>query len=170
MHGQMQQQQEHNQRFDIAGIQQCEKFQRKVGKIILGVSTKTTNEVVLGELGWWRMKARRDMARLVFWRKLIKMNISRIAKKIYIVSRGKNTPWIPYTQALLHDICMKKEWRTENVSATASEWRNKIKNALYVREEKHWKQNMSLKTKLDTYRTLKFELSFENYLLIGKRT
>ena len=26
----------------------------------------TTNEFVLGELGWWRMKARRDMARLVF--------------------------------------------------------------------------------------------------------
>ena len=64
------------------------------------------NEFVLGELGWWRLKARRDLARIVFWRKLVKMKMKIIAKKIYIVSRSKNTPLIQYTKTLLKELVM----------------------------------------------------------------
>ena len=38
--------------------EQGEQVQREMGKMILGCSPKMTNEVVLGELGWWTLKGR----------------------------------------------------------------------------------------------------------------
>merc|ERR1712083_1079272 len=53
--------------------EEAEKLQREMGKRILRLKVSTNNEVVLGELGWWKMKARRDMIRLRYWRKLVNM-------------------------------------------------------------------------------------------------
>ena len=67
-----------------------------MGKMILRCSEKMTNEVVLGELGWWEMKGRRDMLRLRFWGKIERMQNSRLVKVVYEESRrrdeqGENT-------------------------------------------------------------------------------
>ena len=51
--------------------QEAEQIQRRMGKMILRCSEKMTNEVVLGELGWWSMKGRRDLVRLLFWGKVV---------------------------------------------------------------------------------------------------
>ena len=40
--------------------EQAERVQREMGKMILRCSPKMANEVVLGELGWWTLKGRRD--------------------------------------------------------------------------------------------------------------
>ena len=47
--------------------EEAEVVQRQMGKRILNVSDYTANEVVMGELGWLSLKARRDMLRLFFW-------------------------------------------------------------------------------------------------------
>ena len=44
--------------------EQAEQVQREMGKIILRCSSKMANEVVLGELGWWTLKGRRDFLTL----------------------------------------------------------------------------------------------------------
>ena len=41
--------------------EEAEAVQREMGKMILRCSSKMANEVVLGELGWWPLKARRDL-------------------------------------------------------------------------------------------------------------
>ena len=46
---------------------EAEALQSLMGKRILGVSKMTSGAVVRGELDWWRMEARRDLARLRFW-------------------------------------------------------------------------------------------------------
>ena len=51
--------------------EEAEILQREVGKMILEVSARTANEVVLGDLGWWELKARRDKARVKFLKKLL---------------------------------------------------------------------------------------------------
>ena len=53
--------------------EEAEVFQRKMGKRITGLTMKTANDVVLGELGWVPLKARRDMLRLRYWRKILHM-------------------------------------------------------------------------------------------------
>ena len=50
--------------------EEAEKLQREIGRLILGVPTQTPNEMVLGDLGWWELKARREKARLKLLKKL----------------------------------------------------------------------------------------------------
>ena len=69
--------------------QEAEQIQRRMGKMILRCSEKMTNEVVLGELGWWTMKGRRDMMRLLFWGKIVGMSHSRLAHHLYSVGRAQ---------------------------------------------------------------------------------
>ena len=64
--------------------EEVERLQNSMGRRILGVNRKTSGAAVRGELGWWRMEARRDLARLRFWGKLVRMDRSRIVKRIYV--------------------------------------------------------------------------------------
>ena len=51
--------------------EEAERLARRMGRAILGVRRSTVNEVVMGELGWWTMKARRDFLRLMYWREIV---------------------------------------------------------------------------------------------------
>jgi len=65
-----------------------ERVQREIGRRILRCSGKTTNEAVLGELGWWRLRTRRDFARLKYWIQILLMNDTRIVKRVYNESKS----------------------------------------------------------------------------------
>jgi hypothetical protein len=67
----------------------AERLQLFVAKRILRCSTNTSNEAVLGELGWWTMKARRDMLRMRYWRKIVNMDESRVTKLVYLESKKR---------------------------------------------------------------------------------
>ena len=70
--------------------EEAEAVQREMGKMILRCSSKMANEVVLGELGWWPLKARRDLLRLKFWGKIVsRMSSSRLVKHVYVESRKR---------------------------------------------------------------------------------
>ena len=49
--------------------EEAEAVQREMGKMILRCSSLMPSDVLLGELGWWTLKARRDLLRLKFWGK-----------------------------------------------------------------------------------------------------
>jgi len=66
--------------------EEAEAVQREMGKMILRCSSKMANEVVLGELGWWTLKGRRDMLRLKFWGKVGRMSSRRLVKQVYTQS------------------------------------------------------------------------------------
>ena len=63
--------------------EEAEILQRTIAKRILGVYKRTSNEAVLGDLGWWPLKARRDMIRLRYLQNLLNMNKKRLPKQIY---------------------------------------------------------------------------------------
>ena len=67
--------------------EEAEIIQRKMRKRITGLRTTTANEVVLGELGWLPMKTRRDILRLRYWYKILKMKSDRIPRCIYEADR-----------------------------------------------------------------------------------
>jgi hypothetical protein len=69
--------------------EQGEQLQRMAAKRILRCTVSTTDEAVLGELGWWTLKARSDMLRLRFWGKIVnKMSLSSVTKRVYLQSRS----------------------------------------------------------------------------------
>jgi hypothetical protein len=78
---------------EIWGSGKCveiERVQLETGRRILGVGKKTADDVVRGELGWWTMKAQRNMKKLLYWARLVRMDDSRLAKQIYIYNAELN--------------------------------------------------------------------------------
>ena len=122
--------------------EEAEVIQRRMARTILGVPKTTTSLAVLGELGWWPLKARRDMLRLRYWAKLVRMYEGRCTKKMYKVCRREAQDpmctyrnWCHYTKELLEDLGMSAIWRSEKVPV---EWKAKVFDAIQARERKRW--------------------------------
>jgi len=128
------------------------------------------NEVVLGELGWWTLKARRDLLRLKFWGEIVcSMSSSRLVKQVYAHSRarynaGHKNKWCNYTHALLTELGMEETWQQGKHDGDEKTWEKQVREKIHEREEKEWLARMQTKPKLRTYITLKHELTFEHYL------
>ena len=150
--------------------EEAEAVQREMGKMILRCGSKMANEVVLGELGWWPLKARRDLLRLKFWGKIVAhMPSRRLVKQVYAHSRGryetgKSSRWCTYTHALLAELGLEEFWQQGLTHEQFMKWDTELRTKIGEREEREWKQRMIPKRKLRTYRTLKHTLSFEPYL------
>ena len=151
-----------------------EKIQIEMGRRILRCKSTLTNEVVLGDLGWETMKARRDEMRLRYWAKLIRMQEHRIPKILYRQSEIRldledPTPtWCRYTKDLLYQVGLGRFWETEDLPAE-EEWARLIREQIHAREEQEWIQEMKDHAKLRTYITLKRKLEREKYLEIRDR-
>ena len=61
---------------------QAEQVQYTVGRTLLNLY-RTTRKVVMGELGWMTLQARRDVKQLKLWGKILKMHDSRLTKQVY---------------------------------------------------------------------------------------
>jgi len=156
-----------------------EKLQISMGKRILRCGSRMTEEVVRGELGWERQKARRDELRLRYWAKLIRMQDDRIAKIIYKASRDRlereenehvplTKTWCKYTRDLLKKLRLEEEWRREAVGSEA-EWNELIRKRIHMREEVKWRAKCLKRPKLRTYCKLKKDLEVEPYLEVYHR-
>ena len=146
--------------------EEMEKIQRDMGKRILGLDQSTSNEVVLGELGWWKMKARRDMLRLRYWWKLIQMNRKRLPRKVYDWETRKDTKktWTNYTRKLLKEIGLEEYWVSQKVDLNQKDWNNIVEERIQAREQRNWRKKLNEKPKLRTYRRFKNNLALEDYL------
>ena len=78
-----------------------------MGRRILGCRRSTTNEAVLGELGWWTMEERRELLMIRLWGKIIRMNDNRLIKRMYERRRkyekGSDT-WCKRVKGILEKI------------------------------------------------------------------
>ena len=135
--------------------EEAERIQREMARMILKCSPKMTNEAVLGELGWWTLKGRRDLLRLKYYGKIMRMGEDRLVKQVYAESRkrleeGKQSKWCADTKAILHNMGMgeawtKQQWTTEE----HKQWNSLVWKAVNQKEEQQWKENMMQKTKAE---------------------
>jgi len=149
-------------------FEQAEKLQLEAGKTLLGVSWRTTNEAVRGELGWWSTRSQRDLKMLVFWARIVRMDDSRLAKIIYKQRRAKIkrvNDWCAQVKKTLISLKLEHVWESELVGEMKA-WKRLVKSCLQQREEDEWREQMRKKPKLRLYRTLKFELKREEYLIM----
>jgi len=156
-----------------------EQVQREMGKMILGCSPKMANEVVLGELGWWTLKGRRDFLTLNYWGKIVGgMSPHRLVYHVYQTSRSRydknhDSPnnhslnkWCNNIHSILKGIDLEDTWNANTLTESeAAQWRGTIKEKIREREETQWKERMQSKPKLRTYILLKTQLIFEHAYL-----
>ena len=129
---------------------------------ILRCSSKMANEVVLGELGWWTLKGRRDFLILNYWGKIVgEMSPSRLVYHVYHTSRSrydihhKNNnnhgmhslnKWCNNIHTLLKSIDMEEAWNNNALEPSeAKQWRSTIKTKIKEREEMQWRERMQQK-------------------------
>ena len=145
---------------------EAEKIQRQMGRRILGLRKNSNNEVVYGELGWWRLKTRRDLLRLRFWRKIINMKETRLTKIVYEWERKRDKPrsWCRYTRDLLSALGLGQVWTSQAIEYSPSELSKIILEKLQVQEQYWWKQQIDSKPRLRTYLVVKESFCLESYL------
>jgi hypothetical protein len=143
---------------------EADNVQLEMGKKILRTGKHTCNAAVRGEMGWWTLEARRDQLRLGFWRRLVLMDDSRLTKQMYKQCKKREGAWAKITQATLEKLGLGHRWETEDVPESKLEWKKVCKEALQLREERKWQEELEASPKLDTYRIFKKKLEMEPYL------
>ena len=146
--------------------EEAEKIQREMGRRIMGVKSFTNNEVVLGDLGWWRMKARRDLLKLKFWWKLLKMKSDRFTRLVYAWDSTSKLErsWSSRIEALLQGLGLHEYWKSQETGMNIKEWETLVRAKIQEREQKVWWNKVLESRKLRTYRLVKNELKMEEYL------
>jgi hypothetical protein len=161
-----------------------EKIQRTFGKRLLRCSPKTTNEAVLGELGWWRLSTVRDFKKICFWLKIQLMKPTRLVKLVYEQSKKSylEKKQMNWTQGI-HKLLIKydlvklwdnpenltnldelKDWEDKTNEGHLRFWKNTVKKQVHIKEEKEWKVVLTTSPKLRTYNKIKDKLELEYYL------
>ena len=138
-----------------------------MGRLILGVGPKTANDAVRGELGLWTMAARRDLALLRWWGKLVRMDPTRICARVYRAQKErvqeKKSGWCKKVRDLLTALRLGHLWFSEETGDVQS-WSALIKAKIAEREMKEWRMRVEQKDVLRVYQLWKSELKFEDYL------
>ena len=136
--------------------QAAEQIQREVGRKLLGMNSKTADEAIRGDMGWWTMKGRRDFARLKFWHKIVVSSNDRLLKQVYRVCKGalvlEKSSWLYATRKLLTELNLAHVWLTEN-TGSRTEWLALIKECIRRKEIAIWKAGLEKKPKLTLYRS-----------------
>ena len=80
----------------------AESIQFNMGKIILGCSKKTCHAAVVGDLGWYSLKGRRNFRKLNYWYHIMTLDNNRILKQVYLSTcNDKSTSWMGRIRDLL---------------------------------------------------------------------
>ena len=143
--------------------EEAEKLQREVAKTILSAPTRTANEAVLGDLGLWELRARRDKARLKLLRRLMDYEEGGHVRNLLSDDDGD---WLRYTDNVLNRLDINREVARY---LDEKQWRGLVTSRTQAAEEKRWRDAMGRKSKLRTYRTVKDKLVFEPYLNFDSR-
>jgi hypothetical protein len=163
------------------GWEEGEKIHREMGKRILRCHGKTTNEAVLGELGWWRLRTRREFIKLKYWLRILLMKDSNLVKQIYRWSKDEYTEngtknWCETVHKSLTKYGLISLWNDENLiykienenptqEKVKKYWLKHFYKTIHQVEEKEWLKDMKNKPKLRTYLTFKNKLKLEEYLI-----
>ena len=145
-----------------------ERLQIEFGRKILGVGCSFPSAVVRGELGWWSLRGRSQLALLRWWGKVIKMDHTRLCYRVYHhrknrIAANRNS-WCSSVRSTLHELNLDEYWESEDIGHPI-EWCSLVKTRIAARESANWKKAILEMPKLRTYRVLKSELELEDYLL-----
>jgi len=123
------------------GWEAAERVQREIGRRILRCHGKTTNEAVLGELGWMRLQSRREYLKLKYWIKISLMDETRLVRKVYRLSRKQYRAkgvrnWCHEIHNLLKKYGLHQLWTDENLIKEPAEVAPAERTT--PRIKKHW--------------------------------
>jgi len=149
--------------FDEKGTKAFEQFQREVAKRILRASSLTTNQAVLGELGWQEIKFRADQARLFFYHNIMNKSDANICRRVMSsqLDDPSGNSWLYHLKQILEKLSL--QYYDMSLISVKS-WKKLVRHSIHNYATMLWKQDMEKKPKLRTYIKFKTQLCYEPYL------
>ena len=161
---------EYGAEVDSGRWEQAEVLQRLAGRMCLGVGREVPNEVVMGDLGWWTVQARREYLRLVFWGKLVRESKGGVVRQVYDEGRRRmregsagKREWCVETKRVLEEVGLGDLWRTQEVG-TKEQWKALVRGVVKARQGERWRKGVMTKTTLEAYLRTKTTLTPEWFL------
>ena len=134
--------------------------QNRAIRYFLGVHRFTPTLALNGEVGWVPCKTRRWVNILRLWNRLVKMNDSRITKKIFLYDYSfNNKSWCSDVKSILSFVNMEDIYRNKLTCDV-----NIIEKVLLSKHNETWLNGIHNVAKLRTYVTFKTEYCCENYV------
>ena len=150
---------------DAGRWEEVEKLQRLAARMCLGVGRGVADEVLMGELGWWSVRGRREYLRLLYWGKLASGGGGQLVQQVYREGRKRceegvagGGEWCVEVCQVMDRIGLQEYWRGERVG-TRKEWAKMVRVMMHMDEELRWQRDMAGKVKLRLYMRMKKHLS-----------
>ena len=145
---------------------------RKYLKHILGVSGKTVNNMVYGELGRYPLEIQIKERVVGYWGRLIMGKEGKTSRKMYdylltLYHEGLYTsPWLKLVKGIFLECNMTHIWDKQGTcnicpKTIKGDIANKLKELYVVK----WKEELTQMSSCDVYTELKHEFKLEKYLL-----
>lgn len=154
----------------VAAGEKFEQVQKRAGKQMLGCSSKMADEVVRGELGWGTMEGRREVLKLRFFGRLVRMERCRVVRQVFVMRKGSwqegEWGWFEEVHGLLRKYGLEEWWEEEKWRKfpKKKEWEKLVEEAVEKEEEEKWKEGMAAKATLENYARVKKRMGLEDYL------
>jgi hypothetical protein len=162
-------------------FKQAETCQHYFGKRLLELKQSTCNSYIRGELGLWRMKTRRNMLALRYYKRLHQMDDSRLPKQMLLLQKryvlmnnnnndNNNNNNVNAVRYKLWYECIKDvmdELVIDEKDVDREEWNTICYRKLEKKEREDWLEELN-KEKLQVYRKFKQDVEIETFLLISE--
>ena len=142
--------------------EKTEAVQYKAIRVFLGVNKSTSLDFLMGDMGWLPSKIRHKLSMLRLWNRLLKLDQSRLPKKIFEAEYKNGGYWCKTISNILTELNMNHLYE------------NKLLCDLGVCEKKlfdlckaEWSKRILKKPKLRSYCCWKKDYNTEPYVKIG---
>lgn len=146
-----------------------EKLNIHFSKHILGVSSKSTNIAVMGELGRYPLYIKIISQMLKYYVRIIlsKDNtlLAQAMEEMKGLERQGKTTWVTIVEQIVNYLGIKVRYLIQSSRNPIQKIGKLARHKLEERYRTFWKNNISKQTgKLDTYKLLKTDFKYERYL------
>jgi len=128
-------------------IKAVEIEQNKVGRWILGLSSRAPTAGVRAELGWTSVLGEIYRAKVTYWARLVNMNMERWTKKVFLQALGLGVEWKWRTQARE----AQTEFKGMFTEGNKEERKDNIKVAWIRYEERRLRKEIKENSRLNHY-------------------
>ena len=147
-------------------FQTIEKVHMYACKRMLGVTPRTPNTLVQGELNRYPLSIDAKLRAVNYWGKLIQLDSTRLPRQAYereLKETNKPSNWADGIKQLLTTNGFAFIWESEGFACTKAMLRN-FKQSLVDQFWQNWHDDIQTKDRYDTYRTLKQNHLREHYI------
>ena len=147
-----------------------ENLHLKFLKILLGVHSKTCNNMVYGELGRYPLNIIIKQRVVGYWARMLSGKETKLTRLVYNQVRDMHTQnlfksdWLEFLRDTLADCGMVNIWES-NQSVSVNELKSKVHTKLKENFISKWLNELSTMSSCDVYVNFKTNFALEQYLI-----